>query len=112
LLAQFYFVAGSVHHDCALARDAAQRAVNRRPTAAALDVLGWAQHLCGDDTTAQATLARAVATDPQLPAAQYHYGLVLKGFGDPAARTALEAAQDLDPGGLWARRALSELASP
>jgi tetratricopeptide (TPR) repeat protein len=112
LLAQFYFVAGPVHHDCALARDAAQRAVNRRPSAATLDALGWAQHLCGDDSTAQATLARAVATDPQLPSAQYHYGLVLKGFGDPAARAALEAAQDLDPGGLWARRALSTLASP
>ena len=112
LLAQLYFVAGPVHHDCALARDAAQRAVNRRPTAPALDALGWAQHLCGDDTTAQATLARAVAADPQLPSAQYHYGLVLKGFGDPAARAALEAAEDLDPGGLWARRALSALASP
>jgi tetratricopeptide (TPR) repeat protein len=112
LLAQFYFVAGPVHHDCSLARDAAQRAVNRRPTAAALDALGWAQHLCGDDRSAAATLARAVAADPHLAAAQYHYGLILKGFGDPAARAALEAAQDLDPGGLWARRALSELASP
>jgi tetratricopeptide (TPR) repeat protein len=112
LLAQFYFVAGPVHHDCSLARDAAQRAVNRRPSAPALDALGWAQHLCGDDPTAAATLARAVAADPQLPSAQYHYGLILKGFGDPAARPALEAAQDLDPGGLWARRALSALASP
>jgi hypothetical protein len=57
-------------------------------------------------------LARAAAADPQLPSAQYHYGLVLKGSGDPAARAALESAQDLDPGGLWARRALSALASP
>ncbi|MDQ2808073.1 MAG: hypothetical protein M3Z04_14350, partial [Chloroflexota bacterium] len=53
---------------------------------------------------------QAVRLDPLLPAAQYHLGVLLDAQGDPAARAHLTAARDLDPGGVWDRRALSFLA--
>jgi len=112
LLAQFYFVAGTANHPCPPAVAPAQRAVARHPGAAEYDAAGWAQHLCGDDSAARAALERAVAADPRLPAAQYHLGMVLQALGDPGARPALTAAQDLDPGGLWARRAVAALVNP
>ncbi|HUS16959.1 MAG TPA: hypothetical protein VM536_18325 [Chloroflexia bacterium] len=112
LLAQFYFLAGPVRHDCSLARSAAERAVARRPGAAEYDALGWARHLCADVDGARKALEQAVALDRKLAAAHYHLGMVLLGWDDVAAEVHLTAAQDLDPGGIWARRALSALASP
>ena len=111
LLAQFYFVAGgTVGRLCPPAVAPARRAVARRPGAAEYDALGWAHYLCGDAPSALAALTQAVALDPLLPAAQYHLGVILDALGDPAARAHLTAARDLDPGGVWDRRALSVLA--
>jgi Tfp pilus assembly protein PilF len=109
LLAQFYLGPGGGARACAAALPAAMRAVARRAGAEEYDALGWAQHLCGDDASARASLDRAVARDPTLAAAHYHRGMALLALGDPGARAALEAAQDFDPQGVWDRRALAAL---
>lgn len=61
-----------------------------------LDTYGWILHLRGDHEEALRAIEQAVASLPQNPIVQYHYGAVLAALGqDEVARGALERAIQL-----------------
>ncbi|MFN2271347.1 MAG: tetratricopeptide repeat protein [Anaerolineae bacterium] len=68
--------------------------------AQAYDLRGWAAFQVGDYATAEIYLLRALALEPGLASAHYHYGMLLDVQGDSqAAREAFVRAVDLDTTG-------------
>lgn len=80
---------------------------------AAIDILGYGHFLLGDTRLAERLLLQAVNLGPDRSSSHYHLGLLRHEQGDlAAARTALETAIQLDPGGPYAelaQRTLSNL---
>lgn len=112
-LANFYLGRFFATGGCELSREAARRAVARNPGSGEYDALGWSQHLCGNPEPALEALHQAVRLDPTSPRAHYHLGVLLKSTGQrQTARRELELAQDFDPNGIWAERALTALVQP
>ncbi|OQY25845.1 MAG: hypothetical protein B6I34_01440 [Anaerolineaceae bacterium 4572_32.1] len=93
---------------------AARKAVQLDPTdARAFDVLGWTYYLLGSPEQAENALSRAVALDPELPAARYHLGVVLLRRGRLAeANYQLWRAVDLDRQGYYRSQAWRTLGLP
>lgn len=85
----------------------------RSGDAAGLDAQGWAEHLCdrGAANAGLVPLTRAATLDPAGARIRYHLGAVYARMGETAlARDQLMWAQDLDPDGEIARRALDLMA--
>jgi Flp pilus assembly protein TadD len=80
----------------------------------ALDLAGYAHFLLGDQVTAERLLIRSLDLDPASASARLHYGLLLASAGRTSeARMQLTSAASLggsSPSGLFARRALAQLA--
>lgn len=109
-LARFYIdVRGQ---GCDKGLEPAQQALAAHPgNADALDAVGWSLLLCGRQKEAQQPLERAVAASPDVPSYHFHLAGVYAAGGRIAdAQEQYTRVQDLDPGGSWSNRAITELA--
>lgn len=109
-LARFYIdVRGQ---GCEKGLEPAQQALTAHPgNADALDAVGWSLLLCGKQKEAQQPLERAVAASPDVPSYRFHLAGAYAAGGHIAdAQEQYTRVQDLDPGGPWSNRAITELA--
>ncbi|MBI2975808.1 MAG: tetratricopeptide repeat protein [Chloroflexi bacterium] len=110
LLAQFY-----LDHDLKVDQDgirAAEQAATLAPdSAAAQDVLGFAEYLNGHVDLAEPALLKAQSLDPRSARIQFHLGLLYLDTNRPTqAKTALDAAVALGAGTPIATAALQAMA--
>ncbi len=109
-LANFYLDTG--YNLCNSTGAQVAEAAGLEGNAGGLDAQGWAEHLCQPNAVGAGLnpLTRAAALDPTSARSHYHLGVVYAALHENvAARDQLMWAQDLDPGGDIARRALDAM---